>query len=109
MSRWPIAWPRRVSPEAVGLTRAYSFADVSYRGRGRRAARRLLSIPVFLGGAVEPRVCQSCGTGPPPFAGRRARSEPLLLPVVERSPLGKSVLRFSSERKINTGPPFCES
>lgn len=112
MSRWPAAWPRRVSPEAIGLARAYSFATFC-RGRGRqafpRAACVMLSIPVFLGGAVASRVCQSCGTGPPPYARRRARSEPSLLSVVERSPLGKSVLRFSSKGKINNRPPFCES
>lgn len=105
MSRWPAAWPRRVSPEAVGLTRAYSFATVSYPGRGLEARPRapvMLSIPVFLGGALGSRVCQPCGTGPPPRACRRSRLEPSLPPVIERSPLGKSAQIQFRENQYRT-------
>lgn len=70
------------------------------------SARAPLSHSKYVGfysGAAGFRVCPPPGTGASPPASRRARSEPLLHPILERSRSGKFFLIFTAGEENRFG------
>lgn len=106
MSCWPAVRPRRVSPEAVGLARAFR-SRLEPTSRPPRSSAVMLSIRFPLAGVAGCRVPPPA-TGATPFASRRARSEPSLLRVLVRAIKVSPWLHLERRRK-SIRAPFCES
>lgn len=89
----------------VSIAVAAPLAKPSY-------ARAPLSHSKYVGfysGAAGLRVCPPPGTGASPPATRRARSEPLLHPILKRSSSGKIFMVFNAGEEKSIKQPSCAS
>lgn len=87
----------------VSIAVASPLAKLSYA----RAPLAYSKYVGFYSGAAGLRVCPPPGTGASPPASRRARSEPSLHPILERSRSGKFYMVVNAGEENRSSQPFC--